>query len=252
MKKYEKPTSVTKALLHVDKISTDIGAIPILDGVTLRVESGEIVALLGRNGVGKTTTLRTIMGMWHPKIGHIFYKGVSIDKKSTYAISKRGIAYVPDYRGNFSQLTVYENLAIAARARGVRRTDRIEYAYSLFPRLAERRQQYAGTLSGGEQQMLAIAKALIAEPELLLLDEPTQGLAPQIVDTVMDTIALLAQRGLAILLVEQNIYSAIPIARRLYLMENGCVVMEHMVEQVEITISKVEAQLGIRTSEVNI
>ncbi|MCY4146499.1 MAG: ABC transporter ATP-binding protein [Chloroflexi bacterium] len=210
------------ALLEVNDIHTYYGNIHALKGVSFEVDSGEIIALIGSNGAGKTTTLRTISGLMAPRDGNIVYDGRDISATRADLLVVRGISMVPEGRGVFAKLTVEENLDMGAyiRADGDVAED-LASAYAMFPRLQERRKQLAGTLSGGEQQMLAIARALMSKPRLLLLDEPSMGLAPVLVDVVFAAIQRIASEGVTILLVEQNAHMALQIANRGYVLQSG-------------------------------
>jgi branched-chain amino acid transport system ATP-binding protein len=210
-------------MLQIDNIDVYYGKIQALKGVSLTVNDGELVALIGSNGAGKSTTLRTISGLMRPKQGSITYNGQPIDKLPSHEIVRLGVVHCPEGRHIFGNLSVNENLRLGA----VSQTDGnlIEKTrkdvYELFPRLSERGNQQAGTLSGGEQQMLAIGRALMAHPKLLLLDEPSLGLAPLLVESVFDIIQQIKQRGVTIFLVEQNAWQALEIADRGYVMETG-------------------------------
>ena len=208
-------------ILEVKDIDAFYGLGHILHGLSLEVNEGEVVALLGRNGAGKTTTLRCITGLTPPRKGAIRYKGKDIASTEPHRISQLGIALVPETRGIFSYLTCQENLAIARRASSRWQMDAV---LERFPRLKERLPNKGRELSGGEQQMLAIARALLTGPELLLLDEPSQGLAPLIVNTVMDTIRSLKAERVSMLLVEQNAEMALLLADRVYVIDHGTVV----------------------------
>ena len=210
-------------ILEIDGIETYYGLGHILHGLSLAVAEGEAVALLGRNGAGKTTTLRSISGLTPPRSGEIRYKGRSIAGLAPHRISRMGIALVPETRGIFSYLTARENLLIAER-RGSRWT--MDAVLARFPALRARLDSKGRLLSGGEQEMLAIARALMTGPELLLLDEPSQGLAPLIVSAVMDTIRELKNQGVSMLLVEQNVEMALQLAERVYVIDHGTVVFE--------------------------
>ena len=214
-------------MLEIENAHVYYGKIHALKGISLQVKEGEIVAVLGNNGAGKTTTLKMVSGLLRPREGGVRLMGEVIDGLPAHQIVKRGIAHVPEGRRIFKRLTVLENLEMGAYARrdGGVGTD-LERVYTLFPRLKERRDQVAGTLSGGEQQMLAIARALMARPTLLLLDEPSMGLAPILLEQIFDTIRDISRQGTTILLVEQNAYMALSIAGRGYVMETGGIVLE--------------------------
>jgi branched-chain amino acid transport system ATP-binding protein len=215
-------------LLNVDNIHVAYGAITALTGVSLSVGKGEIVALIGANGAGKTSTLRAISGMLKPKQGAITLAGKAITGKKSHELVPLGMAHAPEGRGIFLNLTVDENLSLGAYLR--RDTSGIEQdrqqAFDLFPRLLERRQQRAGTLSGGEQQMLAVGRALMSRPSLLLLDEPSLGLAPQVIEKIFAILRMVNERGVSILLVEQNAHLALGLCHYAYVLETGAVVME--------------------------
>jgi len=214
-------------VLEIENAHVYYGKIHALKGISLQVKEGEIVAVLGNNGAGKTTTLKMVSGLLRPREGGVRLMGEVIDGLPAHQIVKRGIAHVPEGRRIFKRLTVLENLEMGAYARrdGGVGAD-LERVYTLFPRLKERRDQVAGTLSGGEQQMLAIARALMARPTLLLLDEPSMGLAPILLEQIFDTIRDINRQGTTILLVEQNAYMALSIAGRGYVMETGGIVLE--------------------------
>ncbi len=210
-------------ILEIKSIDTYYGLGHILHGLSLRIEEGEVVALLGRNGAGKTTTLRSVTGLTPPRAGEVRYKGRDIARLDTHRISRLGIALVPETRDIFSYLTVKENLAIARRNGSRWQMDAV---LGRFPNLKERMNHKGRELSGGEQQMLAIARALLTGPDLLLLDEPSQGLAPLVVDAVMGTIRTLKQEHVSMLLVEQNTEMALQLADRVYVIDHGTVVFE--------------------------
>ena len=215
------------ALLRVEDVHTYYGSIEALKGISLEVHEGEIVTLIGANGAGKSTTLRSINGLNHPRRGSIHFRGRDITRDPPHDIVRRGISQSPEGRKLFPRMSVLENLEMGA----FQRSDRSELpgdldrVYSLFPRLAERKQQRAGTLSGGEQQMVAIGRALMARPGLLLLDEPSMGLAPIFVERVFETIVEINKQGTTILLVEQNAMMALDIANRGYVLETGTVAL---------------------------
>jgi branched-chain amino acid transport system ATP-binding protein len=214
-------------VLEIEDLHVYYGQIYALRGITLRVKEGEIVAVLGNNGAGKTTTLKTVSGLLRPRKGGVRLMGEAIHGLPPHEIVEQGIAHVPEGRRIFKRLTALENLEMGAYARrdgGV--AGDVERVYALFPRLKERRNQVAGTLSGGEQQMLAIGRALMARPKLLLLDEPSMGLAPILLEQIFDTIRDINRQGTTILLVEQNAYMALSIAGRGYVMETGGIVLE--------------------------
>ncbi len=216
------------ALLEVRDLHVYYGQIHALKGVSLSVERGEIVTLIGANGAGKTTTLRTISGLLRPRSGSVWFAGEELSRLPAHEIVRRGVVQVPEGRRIFGQLTVLENLELGAFTRtdpaGIR--EDLERVFTLFPRLRERLHQVAGTLSGGEQQMLAIARGLMARPRLLLLDEPSMGLAPMLVEQIFEAIAEINRQGTTILLVEQNAFMALETAHRGYVLETGSVVLE--------------------------
>ncbi len=208
-------------MLAVEGVHAFYGKSHILHGVSLEVGAGEIVSLLGRNGAGKTTTLKSITGIVPPREGHVRFEGAAVERWPTHAIARLGIALVPEHRGIFRSLSVEENLAVALRPGSAWG---LADVFAHFPRLAERRRSRGGTLSGGEQQMLAIARALVNAPKLLLLDEPTEGLAPVIVDELVGIIDGIRARGLGVLLVEQNLGVCMRLADRHYVLEQGRIV----------------------------
>ena len=213
-------------MLEVSALEVRYGGIAAVKGIDLVVRERELVALIGANGAGKTTTLKALSGLIRPAAGRVRYDGKDVTGAPSYELVRRGVALVPEGRGVFGRLTVEENLAMGAYSRndGAIRAD-YDKAYALFPRLAERRRQHAGTLSGGEQQMLAIARALMSRPKLLLLDEPSMGLAPIMVQKIFETIRTVAAEGVTLLLVEQNAKVALEIASRGYVMESGAVAL---------------------------
>jgi branched-chain amino acid transport system ATP-binding protein len=224
----EAATHENALVLELDRIETYYGTIRALRGVSLEVRDGEIVTLLGANGAGKTTTLRSINGLNRPQRGTITFAGQEITNTPAHGIVKLGISQSPEGRKLFPRMTVVENLEMGAFQRSDRTTikEDMERVFALFPRLAERRTQKAGTMSGGEQQMCAIGRAMMARPKLLMLDEPSMGLAPIFVERIFETIVEINQQGTPILLVEQNALMALEVANRGYVLETGFVVLE--------------------------
>jgi branched-chain amino acid transport system ATP-binding protein len=214
------------SLLSIHELEVAYGTIPALRGIDLDVNKGEIVTLIGANGAGQTTTLRTISGLLKPRKGHVNFDGKDITGVKPHVITGKGISHVPEGRGIFANLTVSDNLELGAYLRKDKiRREEYERIFSLFPVLKERIKQNAGTLSGGEQQMLAISRALMAKPSVLLLDEPSLGLAPQMVQTIFRVIREINAEGTTILLVEQNAHMALVTAHRGYVMETGRIVL---------------------------
>ncbi len=214
-------------LLEAHNLNVAYGGIHAVKGINLHVAAGELVALIGSNGAGKTTTLKTLAGLLHPEGGQIHFDGESLQNIAAHQRAAMGIALVPEGRGVFARMTVKENLQMGAYSRS--NNDKIESdlsrMYDLFPRLAERKNQLAGTLSGGEQQMVAMARALMSRPRLLMLDEPSMGLAPLMVQKIFETIRDIAAQGMSILLVEQNARLALQAAQRGYVMESGAITL---------------------------
>jgi branched-chain amino acid transport system ATP-binding protein len=234
-------------MLEVRDLHVSYGAIRALHGVTLNVNKGEIVTLIGSNGAGKTTTLRAISGLVKAQSGSVTYEGKSIAKLAAHEIVKLRMSHAPEGRGIFPLMTVEENLELGAYIRNDHAEiakDR-EKALTLFPRVRERLKQMAGTLSGGEQQMVAIARALMARPKLLLLDEPSLGLAPQIVQTIFKIIRDINESGTTILLVEQNAHMALQIAHRAYVLETGAIAMEGDAKELAKSDEVRKAYLGV-------
>ncbi len=229
-------------ILEIKSIDTYYGLGHILHGLSLNLAEGEVVALLGRNGAGKTTTLRSVTGLSPPRMGEILYKGRSIAGLDAHTISQMGVALVPETRGIFSYLTARENLAIARRASS---RWQMETVLERFPTLRDRLNHKGRELSGGEQQMLAIARALLTGPDLLLLDEPSQGLAPLVVDAVMATIRTLKQEHVSMLLVEQNAEMALQLADRVYVIDHGTVVFEGTPDQLRVDRQVTTTYLGV-------
>jgi branched-chain amino acid transport system ATP-binding protein len=235
------------SLLELENVNSYYGKIHALKGVSLTVEEGEIVTLIGANGAGKTTTLRSISGLLHPKAGSVRLMGKDITRMPPNSVHKEGLGLVPEGRGIFPRLTVLENLEMGAYiVRDKDEIDRgIEYAFTLFPRLKERSSQKGGTLSGGEQQMLATARGLMSNPKILLMDEPSMGLAPVLVDQIFDVIKELNSRGTTILLVEQNALMALGIAHRAYVLQTGRIVLSGRAQDVARDENVKKAYLGI-------
>jgi len=211
-------------ILKVDNLHVNYGPISAIRKLSLEVNEGETVALIGANGAGKTTILRTISGLLRPASGSIVFKGKDISKEKCHKIVRLGISQAPERRGIFANLTVYENLMMGAFTRKLTAED-LKEVYTLFPRIEERKKQIAGTLSGGEQQMLAVARALLSRPALMLLDEPSLGLAPQVTKSIFETIQKINKTGTTVLLVEQNAQAALKIAHRGYVLEVGEIVL---------------------------
>ena len=234
------------ALLEVENIHSYYGSIHALRGISLMVEEGEVVTLIGSNGAGKTTTLRSIHGILPPREGKIVFRGEEIQGKPAHNMIKKGIAQSPEGRRIFSRMTVLENLEMGAYHRSDRAgiQEDMGRVYDLFPRLKERVKQEAGTMSGGEQQMLAIGRALMSRPKLLLLDEPSMGLAPVLVERIFQTIEEINKQGTTILLVEQNANVALEIAGRGYVLETGTVVNSASAEKLREDPKVREAYLG--------
>lgn len=234
------------SLLSVSNLSVSYGAIEAIRNCSLRVEQGEIVTLIGGNGAGKSTMLRTISGLLTPKQGTIQFEGQKIQGQPPHRIAQSGLVHVPEGRGIFANLTVEENLQLGAYSRSDHaeiRKDR-ERALELFPRVRERLKQAAGTLSGGEQQMVAIARAMLSRPQLLMLDEPSLGLAPQIVQTIFQVIREINNSGTTILLVEQNAAMALKVAHRAYVIEVGSIEMEGPASELASSDEVRKAYLG--------
>ena len=234
-------------MLEVTDLHTYYGNIHALKGISITVEEGEIVTLIGGNGAGKTTTLRTITGLIKPRQGHVVLNGEDLTAYKAHEIVYKGVAMIPEGRGIFARLSVAENLDMGAYTR----TDRaqigpdLDRVFTLFPRLQERRKQVAGTLSGGEQQMLAIGRALMAHPRLLLLDEPSMGLAPILVEGIFNTIKDINKEGTTILLVEQNALMALTIAQRGYVLQTGQIVLQDTAENLQHNELVQKAYLGV-------
>jgi branched-chain amino acid transport system ATP-binding protein len=214
------------ALLEVTATEVRYGSVPALHDFTISVEQGEIVTLLGANGAGKTTTLRMISGLHHASLGSVRFDGVDITRFAAHRTVELGISHVPEGRRIFPQMTVLENLEIGAYHKPHGQATKVDQVYELFPILKDRRKQQGGNLSGGEQQMLAIGRALMAEPRLLLLDEPSMGLAPLFVQTIFEILKTIRDQGVTVLLVEQNAAKALQLADRGYVLETGRIVLQ--------------------------
>ena len=235
------------AMLELHDVHSFYGNIEALKGISLVVEQGEIVTLIGANGAGKTTTLRTITGLIKPRQGTVILEGEDLTKFKPHEIVYKGVSMVPEGRGIFARLTVAENLDLGAYSRNDKQGIKadLERVYELFPRLKERRNQVAGTLSGGEQQMLAIGRALMARPRLLLLDEPSMGLAPVLVELIFDTIVDINKQGTTILLVEQNALMALSIAHRGYVLRTGEIVLSDTADNLRTNEMVQKTYLGM-------
>ena len=238
------------ALLSITGLTVRYGAVEAVRGVDLQVERGELVALLGANGAGKSSTLNAIVGLADTAGGRVMLNDAEITSQPTETLVRQGITLAPEGRRVFAGLTVAENLRIGAYCRPGDLTDAYERVFDLFPILKDRRNQLAGTLSGGQQQMLAIGRALMIEPEILLLDEPSLGLAPQIVDTIFELIAKLRQGGITILVVEQNVAMALDIVDRGYVMAGGRIVANGSAEDLKSSNLIEEAYLGAQESDL--
>ena len=234
------------ALLELENVHVYYGNIHALKGISIQVEEGEVVAMLGANGAGKTTTLRTISGLLRPREGSVRLRGEPIDTMPPHIIVYKGVGHAPEGRRIFARLTVEENLAMGAYARndpqGIR--EDLDRVFALFPRLKERISQVAGTLSGGEQQMLAIGRALMARPRILLLDEPSMGLAPVLVEQIFETLKTINTQGTTILLVEQNAYMALTIANRGYVLQTGEIALSGKAAELQANEEVRRAYLG--------
>ena len=234
-------------MLEVHDIHTYYGNIHALKGISLTVEKGEIVTLIGSNGAGKTTTLRSICGLQKPRQGNILLEGEDINPFKAFQIVSKGVAMVPEGRGIFARLTVAENLDLGAYTRRDRAAIQkdLERVYTIFPRLKERQRQISGTLSGGEQQMLATGRALMTRPRLLLMDEPSMGLAPVLVEAIFNVIKVINQEGTTILLVEQNALMALSIAHRGYVIQTGQIVLQDTAANLKSNEMVQKAYLGV-------
>ena len=235
------------ALLEIDNVHAFYGNIHALKGISLTVEEGEIVSLIGGNGAGKTTTLRAISGLLSPRSGTITLRGEDLRKYKAHQLVSKGVAMVPEGRGVFAKLTVEENLQMGAYHRKDRDgiAQDLNRVYKLFPRLDERKNQVAGTMSGGEQQMLATGRAMMSRPTLLLMDEPSMGLAPVLVEAIFQTIEEINKEGTTILLVEQNAHMALQIANRGYVLQTGEIVLQDTAKNLQQNAMVQKAYLGI-------
>ena len=231
-------------MLRVDGIVTDYGHVRVLRDFSLRLDAGEVVGLLGRNGAGKTTALKTIMGLVRPKSGSIELDGAELTRIPAHHVPRHGIAYVPQGRRLFGDLTVAENLRIGQMVRDTGR-DTLDWTLNLFPILIERMRQRARDLSGGEQQMLAVARALCTEPKVLLMDEPTEGLMPSMIRKMVDTMVALRDRGVAVLLVEQKVEVALAVADRIVFLDNGTITQTATPDELHADPAPLHRHLGV-------
>jgi branched-chain amino acid transport system ATP-binding protein len=234
-------------ILEVENIHSYYGNIHALRGISLTVEKGEIVTLIGANGAGKSTTLRTIVGLMKPREGRVLFDGEDLAPYRAHDLINKGMSMVPEGRRIFARLTVYENLQMGAyvRSDGAGINADLERVFTLFPRLKERRSQVGGTLSGGEQQMLATGRALMAHPRLLLMDEPSMGLAPVLVENIFETIKQINKEGTTILLVEQNALMALSVAARGYVLQTGEIVLQDTAEELKKNKTVQKSYLGM-------
>lgn len=234
------------AMLEVKDLHVHYGVIEAIKGISFEVEQGEIIALIGANGAGKTTTLHTITGLIKPTSGNIIFEGKDITKTPGYKIVPMGMAHVPEGRRVFAQLSVYDNLMMGAYTRKDKNEikENLHMVYERFPRLEERKTQMAGTLSGGEQQMLAMGRALMSQPNIILMDEPSMGLSPIFVNEIFDIIKRVSQSGTTVLLVEQNAKKALSIADRAYVLETGMISLEGNAEELMHNDAVRKAYLG--------
>ena len=231
-------------MLKVEDMHVFYGAIHAIKGVSFHVDEGEIVALIGANGAGKSTILKTVSGLMHPRSGSISFMGQSIAHTDAYKLVRHGLAHVPEGRRIFLQMTVQDNLAMGAFTQKTVSKADLDMVFDLFPRLKERRTQIAGTLSGGEQQMLAMSRALMSHPKLMMLDEPSMGLAPILVDQIFNIIKDLHKAGTTILLVEQNASKALQVADRAYVLETGKITLEGTGDELAHSDAVRKAYLG--------
>ena len=235
-------------MLNLQDVQAFYGKSHVLHGVTMQVDGGQVVGLLGRNGVGKSTTLKAIMGLVSVQSGSITFSGKDLRRQKPHQVPRLGIGYVPEDRRIFPRLTVLDNLRTGFDRPGASeaRTDELlEQAYDSFPRLKERRQQVAGTLSGGEQQMLAIARAMMLDPQIILLDEPTEGLMPRLVGQIREIVEVLRRANVSILLVEQNVPMTLAVSDRVYLMERGAIRHEAPASELSVDDEVIHKYLGV-------
>lgn len=234
-------------MLDVHGIDVYYGEVQVIHDMSFRVRKGDIISLLGSNGAGKTTTLKTISGLLRPKNGGIYFEEIRLDKIQPSSVISKGISHVPEGRRLFPKMTVEENLMMGAFKKSLwgNRMQNIRNVYNLFPRLEERKDQQAGTLSGGEQQMVAIGRALMSKPKILMLDEPSLGLAPNIVESIFELLKELNGEGITILLVEQNAQAALEISDYAYVMETGKIVLDGKAEDLKDNVYVKQAYLGL-------
>ncbi len=231
-------------MLKVQDLQVYYGAIHAIKGISFEVNEGEIVALIGANGAGKSTILKTVSGLMHPRSGKIEFLGEDIAHKDAYTLVRRGLAHVPEGRRIFLQMSLQENLEMGAYIHKALNQSDLDMVFELFPRLKERRKQVAGTLSGGEQQMLAMGRALMSGPKLMMLDEPSMGLAPILVDQIFDIVKMLHKAGKTVLLVEQNANKALKVADRAYVLETGKISLTGTGEELRKSDQVRKAYLG--------
>ncbi|MFS0645107.1 ABC transporter ATP-binding protein [Siminovitchia sp. 179-K 8D1 HS] len=234
-------------MLEIREIDVFYGNVQVIHKLSMKVGEGETVALLGSNGAGKTTTLKTISGLLRPKSGEILFREKNLDKIPPFSVISNGISHVPEGRRLFPQMTVEENLLMGAFEKSLwgKRKEKLETVYEMFPRLKERRMQHGGTLSGGEQQMVAIGRALMSSPKVLMLDEPSLGLAPKIVESIFELLQKLNKEGITILLVEQNANVALEISDYAYVLETGKIVLDGKAEDLMNNVYVKQAYLGL-------
>jgi branched-chain amino acid transport system ATP-binding protein len=236
------------AILTISDLEVRYGTIPALSGLSLSIEEGSLTALLGANGAGKSTTLNTVAGLLRPTSGRVTFQGHDITGRPAYRVARAGLALVPEGRLVVAPLTVLENLLLSSFARGRKRTAALDEVWDLFPRLAERKNQPAGLMSGGEQQMLAIARAWMTKPRMVLLDEPSMGLSPALVDVVFEAITQIHAAGVTVLLVEQNASIALPLADQAFLIHRGDIIASGTPEELDRNPDLVARHLGLDPS----